>query len=286
MAWTAGTMVGEQVRLARPLNGKSDSRVWVADQLDWKKQIIVKFFPPERPTDDVEVLIGMVEQVAQVAALEAPHIAFSYDQALADDGTPYILMDLLQGESLDVRLKKGPVRVREAGEIVAQVARTLAKAHDAGLTHTHLEPANLFLCRSSKGIDVKVLNFGIAALRQAVRTWPYISPEQYLNRAVDHRTDLWSLGEMAYEMVSGKPPFDADKRRRLKWEFVPPSELWRSGLPDSVDKWFARALAPKPEKRFQTAREMASEFASFVEGLESAVAATAAPVVAAEERKA
>jgi len=264
-------MVNEQVRLAKPLQGKADSRVWVADQLDWKKQVVVKFFAPEPPTDDVDALVGLVEKVADAAQVELPHAVQTFEHALSDDGTPYVLMELLAGESLDARLKNGKLRVREAGEIVAQVAATLAKAHAAGISHFHLEPANIFLCKSSKGTDVKVLNFGLGGLRPAPRTWPYISPEQYLNRVVDHRTDLWSLGEIAYEMVSGRHPFDADKRRRLKWVFTAPSELWIAGLPEAVDQWFNRALAPKSEKRFQSALEMASAFAAFLPGMELAL---------------
>jgi len=274
-------MVTEQVRLARQLGGKPDSRAWVADQLDWKKQVAVKVLATDLPPDDLEALVDLVEKVGAVAELESPHLVQTFDHAFTDDGVAYRVMELLQGESLAERLKKGKMPLRDAGEVSTQVAAALRVAHKAGMVHGRIEPENIFLCKSSEGIKVKLLNLGIGAIRKPPRTWPYISPEQYLDRTVDRRTDLWSLGEVAYEMIVGRHPIDAEKRRKLKWEHEPPSELWISDLPDKADAWFKRALDPKPEKRFDSAEKMAAEFAAMLTGKKPAASSKAAarPVV-------
>ena len=281
MTWSAGTMVTEQVRLARQLGAKADSRAWVADQLDWKKQVVVKVLATDLPPDDLEALVELVEKVGAVAELESPYLAQTFDHAFTDDGVTYRVMELLTGESLDMRLKKGKLPLREAGEILTQIAAALTVAHKAGMVHGRIEPGNVFLCKSSEGPKVKLLNLGVGAIRKPPRTWPYISPEQYLERAVDHHTDLWSLGEIAYEMISGRQPFDAEKRRKLKWEHEPPSELWIADLPAGADGWFARALDPKPEKRFKSAQSMAKAFAAVLTGAKPAAATkeAAPPVV-------
>jgi serine/threonine protein kinase len=272
MTWTVGTMVTEQVRLARQLGEKADSRAWVADQLDWKKQVAVKVVATDLPPDDLEALVDVVEKVGAAAELESPHLVQTFDHAFTDDGIAYRVMELLQGESLDQRLKKGKLGLRDAGEILNQLAAALGVAHGAGIVHQRVEPGNVFLCKASEGFKVKLLNLGVGAIRKPARTWPYISPEQYLDRPIDLRTDLWSLGEVVYEMIAGRHPIDAEKRRKLKWEHEPPSELWISDLPDAADGWFARVLEPRPDKRFESAERMAAAYATMLSGKKGAAA--------------
>jgi serine/threonine-protein kinase len=248
------------------LGGKADSRAWAADQLDWKKQVAVKIMATDLPPDDLEALVELVEKVGAVAELESPHLVQTFDHAFTDDGVAYRVMELLQGESLAERLRNGKLPLGDAREILTQTAAALGVAHRAGMVHQRVEPGNVFLCKSGEGIKVKLLNLGVGAIRKPPRTWPYISPEQYLDRPIDLHTDLWSLGEVVYEMVSGRHPIDAEKRRKLKWEYEPPSELWISDLPETADAWFERALDPRPEKRFDSAEKMAAEFVAMLTG--------------------
>jgi serine/threonine-protein kinase len=174
---------------------------------------------------------------------------------------------------------------QDTGEVVLQVAAALTAIHGVEAFHGGLEPENVFLCKGTEAIQVKLLNFGIAAAKPPKRTSDYVSPEQYLLKPVDYRTDLWSLGVLAYRMLTGECPVSAQKRRLLKWDFTPPSEMWLADIPDEVDQWFERALSKKADARFESAQQMAEEFVRFLPGLETSVGQTepAAPQVGAHK---
>jgi serine/threonine-protein kinase len=266
MKWEVGTLIGEQVRLARPLGGGGS--VWVADQLDWKKQVAIKFVTQGLPLNDLDALVSFIETAAEAAAVECPRLVQTFDHGLTDDGVPYVLMELLEGQSLDQRLLRGRLKPVEAGAVVAQVAEVLHCVHEASLVHAGIDPGNIFLCDGPEQPSVSVLNLGVAAARAPRRTSNYISPEQYMLKPVDSRSDLWSLAAVAYEMLTGEPPVSSKQRRNLKWEFTPPSEMWLSDIPAGIDQWFVRALSKRSQDRFESVRDMAREFIGLMPGIE------------------
>jgi serine/threonine-protein kinase len=269
--WEAGTMVGEQIRLARPLGDGTSETVWVADQLDWRKQVVVKFVTQGLPLNDFDALVGFIEAASEVAQIECPRLVQTFDHGLTDDGVPYVVMELLQGESLEQRLKRGRIAPLETGKVVAQVAEALQCVHAADQVHAGIDPGSIFMCEGPAPPDVTLLNLGVASARAVRRTNSFLSPEQYMLKPADFRSDLWSLGAVAYQMLTGELPVDAKQRRNLKWDFTPPSEMWLSDIPDGIDGWFTRALAKRSADRFDSVRQMADEFIALMPGMESAL---------------
>jgi serine/threonine-protein kinase len=195
-----------------------------------------------------------------------------------------MVMELLVGEPLDKRLERlGRLTLQETARIVIQVCRALQRAHTGGIIHRDLKPENIFLVHVPDDDDeiAKVLDFGIAKIKPgpgekgltsstktgAVLGTPYyMAPEQARGlRTIDHRADLWSLGVIAYKCVTGVLPFDGESVGDLLVKIctaAPPTpSLTTPGLPPAFDAWFARTLEREPERRYQSATELAEALA-------------------------
>ena len=192
------------------------------------------------------------------------------------DGRPYIVTELLEGETLLSRLEVGPIAPRQAAELAAQVADGLAAAHDKGIVHRDLKPANLFLTRDGR---VKILDFGLAKLgpgysvetgasSEAVTepglvlgTINYMSPEQVRGAPVDGRADVFSLGAVLYEMLSGRRAFERSSAAETMIAVLqdePPGLAPGSGrFPAPISRILRRCLAKNPDDRYSSARELA-----------------------------
>ncbi|APR78163.1 Adenylate cyclase [Minicystis rosea] len=218
-----------------------------------------------------------------IARLQSPHVVQIYDYGV-DEGAPYIVMELLEGEDLQARLGR-VVRMPPAAiaTILTQAAKALGAAHGAGIVHRDIKPANIFLARSDAEEIVKVLDFGVAALASTfastdvhvtraggvVGTPHYMAPEQVRGaKGVDYRADLWSLGVVAYRALTGRLPFDAEAFGELLIQIctdpVPPPSKLLPELGPEVDRFFERALARDPARRFGNARELSASFAEMV----------------------
>lgn len=271
MELRAGTLVTDDVRLLKPLPAAGSRKVWLADHLDWRKKVVVKILTGIRAKDD-DVLSRFLEAAAQSQELESERVARVFDFGVTDDFTPFVVMDLLKGESLTARFKRTErLEPRDVGEVVGQVAEALSTAHDVGIVHQGIEPDNVFLCDGKGPINVKVLGFGTSTMRPIDRADEFVSPERYLGKKLDHRSDLWSLGAVTYRSLTGQVPIDADKRRLMQWSFEAPSEMWLADVPSEVDEWFQRALHMEPEKRFESADDMARALSDLIPGLEHLV---------------
>ncbi|MBI4705015.1 MAG: protein kinase, partial [Deltaproteobacteria bacterium] len=272
-----GSQITDSLRLVKPLGRGAMGSVWVADHLALDTQVAVKFIAAGR--DDGESSgVRFAREASLAAKIGSPHVVRIFDHGLTADRTPYIVMELLGGESLAARLERsGRLGLREVGLLVSQVAEALASAHALGIVHRDIKPANLFLLKTGYELFVKVLDFGVAKqaghgpLRELtesgaiVGTPHYMSPEMLLDsRAVDRRADLWALAVVAYRAVAGRLPFEGDSLPALaiainEGAFEPPSVL-AGGVPAELDAWFKRALCRDPELRFASADEMAKEF--------------------------
>jgi serine/threonine-protein kinase len=201
----------------------------------------------------------------------------TFDHGLTDDGQPYIVMELLEGESLGQRCKRdGPLPLPLILAVVTQTAKALARAHERGIYHRDVKPENIFLVDSGDDMFVKVLDFGVAKFVGAeainmtttgnmVGTPAYMSPEQLFGTGKrDHRCDLWSLAVVAYYMLIGERPFDGITIGELcasirRCEFEPPSR-YRNDVPTTLDAWFTTAFARDLADRFPTAKLFAQSF--------------------------
>ena len=247
--------------------------VWVADHLALQTQVAIKFMASSVSDDPVSVQ-RFTREAKAAAQIKSPHVVQIFDHGITDDGTPYIVMELLDGESLEKRLRRvGPLNLLEVVQIMTQVCKALAKAHEIGVVHRDIKPANIFIIESGGEPFVKVLDFGVAkfsgeqgvemtAAGHMVGTPAFMSPEQCFDaKHVGHRADLWSLGVVAYAALTGKRPFEGGTLGELvvavkRGEFELPSSL-RRDLPQAVDEWMGRALAREPQDRFSSAKEMA-----------------------------
>ncbi|MBL8287922.1 MAG: serine/threonine protein kinase [Rubrivivax sp.] len=238
-----------------------------------------------------------LNEARAVAGLSHPNIVTVYDAGLSPSGV-YLAMERLQGKDLRQRLsegwKPGPAVV---AQLVRRVADALAYAHARGVVHCDIKPGNIFITGSDKP---KVLDFGIArvahgravpaALQGTVAGSPhYLAPEQLLGKEVDARTDVYSLGVVFYELLSGRRAFAGDSVEQITTAVLTnhpaPAHLIRAGVPEALSAIAARAMARDPEARYATASEMAADIRSWFEQPRTA-AAPSARAERAEARRA
>ncbi len=289
----AGLLIADRFLIRSQLGRGGMGSVWLAHHTQLDVPCAVKFI--EGPNSrDPELRRRFTQEAKAAALLRSPHVVQIFD-AGTWEGTPYLAMELLEGEELSKRLERaGRLDAATCVAFAEQMARALGKAHAAGIVHRDLKPDNIFLVRDEGREFVKILDFGIAkrtsaslesASKQAATkdgaflgTPYYMSPEQTRDsRGVDYRADLWSLAVIVFECATGRRPFQSevltDLLLKISFDPLPvPSEV-APGLPPAFDAWWARAAVRDPAKRFASAREMA-------DALAAALGVSADPVVA------
>jgi serine/threonine-protein kinase len=265
-----GRVIANRYRLTAQLGAGGMGSVWRAEHLTLGSPVAVKLID-ELIARDPGVRARFEREAQAAAALRSPHVVQILDYGI-DDETPFIAMELLDGESLEERLTRvGRLSVEETLRVLTHVARAIGKAHDAGVIHRDLKPGNIFLVRNDDEEVAKVLDFGIAKTERTsatatrtgamIGTPAYMSPEQAQGtKQVDGRTDLWAMGAIAFECLSGRLVFEGEALGELVLQICTkplpvPSTL--APVPPEFDAWFARALDRAPEARFQTAKELA-----------------------------
>ncbi|MCC6902488.1 MAG: protein kinase [Polyangiaceae bacterium] len=273
--WAAGDVLAEKYRLVSELGRGGMGAVWRAEHLVLRSDVAVKLVLTAVATSE-PLRARFLREAQAAAALRSPHVVQILDYGVHED-TPFMVMELLEGESLRQRLSRvGVLSPEETARVVVHVARALVKAQEAGIVHRDLKPDNVFLVHNADEDIAKVLDFGIAkAMTETsvgaetqsgavLGTAYYMSPEQARGtRSVDHRTDLWALGVIAFECLTGRRPFDGavlgDVLVKICSEPLPvPSTL--APVPPGFDAWFERALARDPDRRFTSGSEMADAF--------------------------
>jgi serine/threonine-protein kinase len=283
-------MIGTSIRLVRVLGEGGMGSVWVADHLTLQTQVAVKFMSQSLMASE-DAVIRFSREATAAAQVKSPHVVQMFDHGLTPEGIPYIVMELLEGEDLGKRLAAvGRLSLAETTDIVVQVCKALAKAHRFGIVHRDIKPENIFLTDADGDIVVKVLDFGIAKTQVAstaavtssgvtVGTPYYMSPEQVVSaKAVDHRSDLWSLGVVAYHCLTAARPFDGETLGALmiaidRGIFMPPSH----GAPElgpTLDAWMSRALRRDAAGRFTSAKEMADSLVQVRQGAAATLASS------------
>lgn len=280
----ARRIIADKYRLERALAAGGMGSVWSAWNTQLDVPVAIKFMAPAM-VSSVDLVARFEREARAAAQLRSSHVVQIYEHGV-DDGLPFIVMELLEGEDLGQRMRRvGRMPLADTARIVASVCKALRRAHAIGIVHRDLKPANVFLARGDEDDEevIKVLDFGVVkSLAEAVEsgvtktgeligTPNYMSPEQARStKTVDHRSDLWSLGIISYRALTATLPFPDDegieRLMRICSEPIPPPSTYAPDLCPEVDAFFAKALAMDPEERFQTAREMADALA-FVAGV-------------------
>jgi serine/threonine-protein kinase len=205
--------------------------------------------------------------------LSHPNIVTIYDLG-EDNGRVFIAMEYLRGESLRSRIARGKPSVEDALRILNGAARGLTHAHHRGITHRDIKPSNIFLCDSGQ---VKIVDFGLAHIHssnltrtgQVLGTPDYMSPEQVLGHRVDHRSDIFSLGSVSYELLTGRKPFAGRFIEKVLFKIVhdepKPMESYDPSIPKELGPMVRTALAKQPKDRFQSVVEFQRELARLSE---------------------
>ncbi|NTX67089.1 serine/threonine protein kinase [Myxococcus sp. CA051A] len=271
---SVGTLLGQKYQLRQRIGVGAMGIVYEAAELDETDAVAIKVLQ-QHLLDNEAVLARFRREARAIAGLQHPHLVEVKDFQCNPDEPPFMVMELLQGQTLRLLLKQqGPLPVARAVAIALQTLSALETAHRAGVIHRDIKPDNLFIVSSETGDKVKVLDFGVARLLHEddasavgaeagawVGTPSFMAPEQVRCQPVDARADLYSLGACLYQMVTGKQPIDVADTVALFSaivERVPPlASAIRADVPEDFSQVLARALHKKPAERFADAEEMA-----------------------------
>ncbi len=259
-----GRTVGPYTILER-LGGGGMGVVYRARDERLGRDVALKFLPLHLG-DEPTARDRFIREARAASALDHPNVCTVHDIGESDDGSMYLCMAYYDGESLKQRLARGRLTVSEAERIAREIASGLARAHDAGILHRDIKPANVML--TARG-EVKIVDFGLADLTGDVRitrtgatlgTLPYMSPEQIQGRELDTRTDLWSLGVVLYEMLTGGRPFAGDSEllvsRAILEDDPPPPSVANSEVPATLDELVRSLLAKDRDRRPRSAAQV------------------------------
>ena len=268
--------------------------IYKAEDSKLDRTVALKFLPAHLLGDE-EVRKRFEREAKAAAALDHSNVCTVYEIDEAD-GKTFIAMALVEGESLDKKIARGPLKLAEALSLAQQVAKGLEAAHKKGVGHRDIKPQNIMVGEDG---HVTIMDFGLAQLSgvsrltradQTMGTTAYMSPEQTQGSGADHRTDIWSLGVVIYEMVTGQLPFKGDYDQAVMYSILneepEPITGLRTGVPVQLEEYVSKALAKKAEDRYQTASDLIVDLRTLADKMASglsmaAVTAASAPATQA-----
>jgi TolB-like protein/Tfp pilus assembly protein PilF len=271
-----GSIYAERYEIVEELGRGGMGIVYRAVDNKLKRTIALKFLPSEW-TYDVQAKERFVREAQAAAALDHPHICTVHEIDEAE-GRMFISMAFVEGESLKTRIERGALKLGEVMDIGLQVAEGLKEAHKKGIVHRDIKAANIMV--TEKG-QAKIMDFGLARMAgralltkegTTMGTVAYMSPEQARGEDVDHRSDIWSLGVVLYETLSGQLPFKGEHDQTiihsiLKEQPRPIADL-RPGIPKPLQELVDKAMEKNPGRRYQSMDELVNDLRSLSEGIE------------------
>jgi eukaryotic-like serine/threonine-protein kinase len=279
-----GDLLLDKYRIERVVGVGGMGVVVAAEHIHLKKKVAIKLLRPEAGHNP-EHLGRFIREAQLVAKLENPHVVGMLDVGTLDSGIPYMVMEYLEGEDLFEWLQhRGVLPVAQAVDFIRQACEAVKEAHRLGIVHRDLKPANLFCTGlAADRITIKVLDFGISKVMDAdaeapetkmtkvqavFGSPPYMSPEQsWSTRDVDERTDIWSLGVILYELLTGSVPFsgrtDLDLRKTIATQLPLSPRNRRPDIPRALERVVLKCLEKERDRRYQTAAQLAQALLPF-----------------------
>jgi serine/threonine protein kinase len=292
-----GTLLDDRYRLVRILGQGGMGYVYLAEHVTLAKAVAVKVLS-SRIARAQDARKRFLQEAKALSAVSHDNVVTIFDYGETPNGSAYFAMELLSGESLaDLVAREAPLPWPRVKTIALQICRAIHAAHERGVLHRDIKPENCFRTKRGANRDfIKVLDFGIAKICGDERdpktaltksgtifgTPEYMSPEQARGKPVDARTDVYSLGILLYELVTGSVPFVAETflgvlTRQVNDEPVPPSSVSRRPIPPDLETIILKCLRKDPADRFQSVRELAEAIASIPVGGPRAAALAALP---------
>jgi serine/threonine-protein kinase len=269
-----GRVLADRYRIVRRIGEGGMGAVYLCEHVVLHRPLAVKVLRRDLSSDP-EIVERFRNEAIAASQIGQENVVDVFDIGKTDDGALYYVMEALEGHSVGAILRHdGPIAVPRALAVLEQVGRALGAAHARGVVHRDLKPDNVFLVRREDGTEqAKLLDFGISKLEQAgerltqagaiIGTPEYMAPEQAAGAAVDHRTDVYAFGVMAYELLTGVLPFEGDSAiaTLVAHQTKPPEppSRRRAGIPPDVDALVLRALAKRPEDRFDSMAALVDE---------------------------
>jgi len=271
MSLGPGTLLGPY-EIVAPLGAGGMGEVYRARDERLGREVAVKVLPADRLSDPHR-RARFVQEARAASALDHPNICTVFDIGETNDGQLFIAMAYCTGPTLKQRIHEGPLPVEQAVDLAIQIGSALERAHEAGIVHRDIKPANILLTDRDQ---VKVVDFGLAKLAgeaavtregSVIGTPAYMSPEQASGEEVDGRSDLWALGAVLYEMLTGRRAFAADHERAILHAILSsdptPIATMRPDVPAELLRIVRRLLKRDPAKRYQNAGELLGDLRRF-----------------------
>ena len=276
-------MIGENIshyRILEKLGAGAMGMVYKAEDIKLDRFVALKFLPPYLSQDE-EAKKRFIHEAKAASSLDHPNICTIHEINQTKEGQLFVVMTCYEGENLKEKIDRGPLKITELIDIAIQASQGLTKAHEKGIIHRDIKPSNIFI--TGDGV-AKIIDFGLAKLTgktiltkdgTTLGTINFMSPEQTRGLEVDHRADIWALGVVIYEMVTGRQPFSGDYDQAVLYSILnqdpEPVTAIRSGVPMELEHIINKALAKNPDERYQHVDEMIVDL-KHIEKLSNSVA--------------
>jgi len=234
--------------------------IYRAEDKNLKRQVALKLLP-QSMSHNPEIKTRFIYEAQAVSTLDHNNICTIYEVGETEEKQLFIAMAYYKGHTLKKIIEKKTLKIEEIIDITCQIAKGLARAHKAQIIHRDIKPANIIITEDN---EVKILDFGIAKCsNQSMQnhqdcimgTMAYMSPEQLQNNNIDHRSDIWSLGVVLYEMITGKLPFKGEYEQSIAYEILNKEpdliSVFKSNIPISLKWILEKTLAKEPDHRYQ-----------------------------------